>query len=134
MDKTIRWKQRFQNLKKASELLIEAAENKNLNRLEMEGLVQRFELSFELAWKTIKDFLESKGISLHYPRDILKEAFQAGLLNDGALWLEMLDKRNILSHTYNEEAFLDAICNIKKRYAPEIKTLIMKLEKESQHD
>jgi nucleotidyltransferase substrate binding protein (TIGR01987 family) len=91
--KDTRWKQRFANFSNAFKLLSEARENiKNLSALEKEGLVQRFESTFELAWKTLKDYLESKGVELKYPRDVIKESFRNELLDDGELWLEMLVK------------------------------------------
>ena len=134
MDKTIRWKQRFQNLKSASVLFFEAAKRDDLNMLEMEGLVQRFEYTFELCWKTLKDLFESKGIYLKFPRDILKEAFQHEFINDGEVWLDMLDSRNILSHNYNKEIFLTLIKNIQKVFTPELEFLLIKLSEEDTNE
>lgn len=104
--KEIRWKQRFANLEKAYLLYREGVDAASrLNRLEKEGLIQRFEYTFELAWKTVKDYLESKGVIADYPRDVIKEAFSAGLIKDGDTWMLMLDHRNIMSHTYDEGRF-----------------------------
>lgn len=91
----IRWKQRFANLDQAYELLEEALRRGigSLNQLEKEGLTQRFEYTFELAWKTLKDYLEESGIQLSIvtPREVLKEAFAANVISDGAQWIRMLD-------------------------------------------
>lgn len=116
MDRQIRFKQRFANFKKALTLLSQAIALKDYSDLEKEGLVQRFEFTFELAWKTLRDLLESKGVEVRFPRDAIKEAFAAGLLENGELWLEMLDNRNLLSHTYQEELAKLAFSNIKERY------------------
>jgi nucleotidyltransferase substrate binding protein (TIGR01987 family) len=73
--KEIRWRQRYENLKRAYALYDEGARAEKLNRLEKEGLIQRFEYTFELSWKTMKDYLAGKGVDVAYPRDVLKEAF-----------------------------------------------------------
>ena len=73
--KEIRWRQRYENLKRAYALYQEGVQREELNRLEKEGLIQRFEYTFELSWKTLKDYLEAKGILVSYPRDVIKEAF-----------------------------------------------------------
>lgn len=129
--KDTRWKQRFANFSNAFKLLSEARENiKNLSALEKEGLVQRFEYTFELAWKTLKDYLESKGIELKYPRDVIKESFRNELLDDGELWLEMLVKRNTIAHAYNEETFNEVVNDIDRRYYNQLKFVFELLEKE----
>lgn len=128
--KAVRWRQRFSNLKKALALLKEAVSNEGLNRLEQEGLIQRFEYSFELAWKTMKDFLESRGVDAIFPRDVVKAGFSTGLIVDGELWLEMLEGRNRLSHTYNEETFLFAVRKIRQEYFPQLILLESRLTEE----
>jgi nucleotidyltransferase substrate binding protein (TIGR01987 family) len=127
MSADVRWKQRFQNFDRAYRLLADALKDGPdvLSLLEKEGVVQRFEFTFELAWKTLKDYMEQGGltISLVLPRTILKEAFAAGLLQDGQLWIDMLDHRNKLSHTYDETVFENAVKAIATRYLPAMKTL-----------
>src|SRR5947209_12114929 len=95
----IRWKQRFHNFDRAYVLLREALERKPeaLSMLEKEGVVQRFEYTFELAWKTLKDYLEAGGlvISPLTPRQVIKEAFAAKVVSDGGIWVRMLDNRNL---------------------------------------
>jgi nucleotidyltransferase substrate binding protein (TIGR01987 family) len=131
----IRWKQRFQNFDRAITLLKEGLANgpAALNQLEKEGIVQRFEYSFELAWKTIKDFMESGGaaFSVVLPRQILKDAFAANIISDGQVWIDMLDHRNLLSHTYDERAFEEAVDAIANRYLPALKALHVFLAKEA---
>lgn len=124
-NKEIRWKQRFNNFESAYNQLKSATERiEELDDLSKEGLVQRFEYTFELAWKTIKDFLESKGEPETYQRDIIKKAFQLEIINNGELWLEMLEKRNLMAHTYNQATFEAVVNLIHKEYFPEISKLI----------
>ena len=123
----IRWKQRFQNFDRAFVLLRGALEDgaAGLNQLEKEGVIQRFEYSFELAWKTVKDYLEESDIvfPIVVPRQVLKEAFTAKLIADGQVWIDMLDHRNLLSHTYNFASFEAAIAAIVARYLPAMAAL-----------
>ena len=69
-------------------------------------MVQRFEYTFELAWKTAKDYLDSQGVSVSYPREVIKAAVQSGLIGtQGDMWIEMLDRRNETAHAYDQERF-----------------------------
>jgi len=70
-----------------------------------DSAIQRFEFTFELAWKTLKAYLEeNKGErELFFPKDTFRSAFQAGIIDNDPLWLEMVDLRNQTSHVYNEE-------------------------------
>jgi nucleotidyltransferase substrate binding protein (TIGR01987 family) len=116
----IRWKQRFQNFDRAFVLLRSAMENgpEVLNPLEKEGVIQRFEYCFELAWKTMKDYLEEGGFvfATITPRQVLKDAYAAKIIDDGQVWIDMLDQRNLLSHTYSPVVFVNAVEAIHKRY------------------
>lgn len=116
----IRWKQRFQNFDRAFVLLRDALENgpDSLNQLEKEGVIQRFAFSFELAWKTLKDYMEKDGFvfATITPRQVIKEAFGAKILKDGQVWIDMLDHRNLLSHTYNMVKFMEAVQAVHDRY------------------
>jgi nucleotidyltransferase substrate binding protein (TIGR01987 family) len=102
----IRWKQRFENFKKANSNLIETADcikQNELNKIYTMALIQAFEMSFELAWKTMKDYLENDGILTDSPRTTIKEAFSSRLIEDGQLWIDMMEVRNKTSLTYKEE-------------------------------
>jgi len=112
-----RWRQRFQNFARAYLQLEAAMQNfESLSVLEKEGLIQRFEYTFELAWKTLKDYLESQLVMAAFPREVIKMAFKYGLITDGELWMDMLEKRNLLAHTYDEEHFTLAVGLIKDSY------------------
>jgi len=127
MNPDVRWKQRFDNFDRAYKLLKEALAKGPgvLSPLEKGGVAKLFELTFELAWKTLKDYMEGQGVSLPsvYPRSVLKEAFAGGLLPDGTLWMEMLEHRNQLSHQYNQTDFEKIVGTIHANYLPALDDL-----------
>jgi nucleotidyltransferase substrate binding protein (TIGR01987 family) len=131
--KEIRWQQRFVNLDRAFKQLKDAINRfDDLDDLSKEGLVQRFEYTFELSKNTIKDYLESKGEIEKYPRDIIKKAFQLQIIENGEIWIEMLEKRNIMSHTYDQATFVEIATSIKDRYFVEIENLVNFFKKENE--
>ena len=116
----IRWMQRFQNYKKALKqlrLAVQLSKERDLSNLEIQGLIQAFEFTHELAWNTMKDFLEEKGVgNLIGSKDATRYAFQADLISDGEGWMEMIKSRNQSTHTYNEQTADEITGNILKRY------------------
>lgn len=137
-DETPRWKYRFDNYKRAFILLREAIEQIDeggLSQLEKEGLIQRFEYSMELAWKVMKDYLESENIVFDQitPRVVIRKAFEAKLVSDGQTWMDALDARNKMSHTYDFHKFEEVIEQIQQRYLGVMDELhIFLLEKASE--
>lgn len=115
-----RWKQRFQNFQKALTTLSEAvdlATERSLSNLEKQGLIQAFEFTHELYWKTVKDFFEEKGMPTIYgSKDATREAFNNSLISNGEDWMEMIESRNLSSHTYNQEISEDIVQKILKVY------------------
>ncbi len=116
-----RWQYRFDNYKRAYILLAEAIdqiESGHLNQLEKEGTIRRFKYCSKLAWKTIKDYLEGQGVVFAQitPRAVLKEAIASKLISHEQGWMEALDLRNAMSHTYDFKAFERAIEEIRKKY------------------
>jgi nucleotidyltransferase substrate binding protein (TIGR01987 family) len=103
----VRWRQRLQSFRKAFDQLAKAAalaEERELSDLEQQGLIQAFEFTHELAWNTLKDFLESRGAAALYgSKDVTREAFAKGLIGNGDAWMDMIGSRNQTAHTYNEE-------------------------------
>jgi nucleotidyltransferase substrate binding protein (TIGR01987 family) len=93
-------------------------EIRELSKLEEEGVIQRFEYTWELAWKTIKDYLESQGVVLDTitPANVIKVAYASKIISNGELWMEALDTRNKMSHTYNFQLFEQAIVKIRYNY------------------
>ena len=125
-----RWEQRFENFEKAFHLLEEAHQRASQARddnLLQEGLIQRFEYNFELGWKTIRDYLEYNKVQLDEitPRFVIKEAFKAKILENGNVWMEMLDDRNLMSHTYDIKSFNAAIEKIYSDYYAAIKEIYL---------
>ena len=129
MNKELRWKQRFQNFKNTYRQLQTASTKEELSELERSGLVQTFEYTFELAWKTLKDFLETEGITVNTPREAIQEAFKGHFIAEGHAWIDALEKRNLLSHCYSEELSLKAESLIKTLYYPFLKTFKEEFEK-----
>ncbi len=112
----IRWKQRFQNFEKAYQLLERTLEIENLSEAERGGLVQFYEIAIELAWKLLKDYLTEDGFIIKSPREAIKQAFQSGIIEDGRVWLEALESRNLTSHIYNEETAVKVVNEIREKY------------------
>lgn len=116
MEKIVRWKQRFSNFEQAF-FQLKAATKIMLNSdLERSGFIKTFEFTFELAWKTLKDFLESEGFSVQSPRKTIQQAFQSGYIENGHVWIDALEKRNLLAHTYSKELSQQACDLISNDY------------------
>lgn len=115
----IRWKQRFENFEKAFSnlnLVVVALKKEQSNIIYKMAAVQAYEMAFELAWKTLKDFLIQEGLSVTTPKDAIKEGFAAGILTDGEAWIQMLDDRNLTSHIYDEKQADKITDRIKNQY------------------
>ncbi|HWQ77028.1 MAG TPA: nucleotidyltransferase substrate binding protein, partial [Syntrophomonas sp.] len=119
-NKDIRWLQRFDNYQKALNQLKEAVDlmkTRDLTNLEKQGMIQAFEYTHELAWKTLSDFLKSRGnTEIYGSKDATREAFQLGLIEDGELWMKMIQSRNLTSHVYDENTAMEMIQLIGKSY------------------
>ena len=128
----IRWQQRFQNYRRALAQLIQAvqlSQQRPLSVLEQQGLIQAFEYTHELAWKTLKDFLAARGVeNLFGSRDTTRAAFANGLVEQGEIWMQMLQSRNQTTHTYNEDQVAQIAGSIVNVYAVELSRLEARLE------
>ena len=117
----------FQSLKEVHSFYIKEP-NKKISQM---ALIKSFELAFELSWKTIQSFFKSQGYTeIKYPKNTIKEGFNKDIIENGQLWINMLDARNRLSHIYDESMFKDIIKKISKEYIQEIEKLYQKLKKE----
>lgn len=130
-----RWQYRFRNFSRAYSRLREAAEDDpgKLSDLEREGLIQRFEYTFELAWKTLKDRLEHDGMRIEpitTPRKVIRTAYEARLVSDGQAWIDMLEDRSRMSHEYDSEAFEEVADNVHRRYLGALEQLRAMLAEE----
>ena len=127
----IRWIQRANQFDKAFSQLKEAIElagRRQLSRLEAQGLIQCFEYTHELAWKTLKDFLEARGVrELYGSRDSTRAAFRASLIENGDTWMAMIQSRNMTTHTYNEATAAQIVAAILDPYFAEFQALQTKL-------
>lgn len=115
----IRWKQRFQNFDKAFYRLDEAMHilaNDPDNFLLQAGLIQIYEFTFELAWKTLKDYLDMEGFTTPSPKATLRQAFQSNYIQHGDIWMKALNDRNLTTHTYDEAVAAEVINDIKEHY------------------
>ncbi|WP_047265405.1 nucleotidyltransferase substrate binding protein [Marinitoga sp. 1155] len=130
--KDIRWIQRFKNFKKVFNQLsnaVKLSKERELSILEKQGLIQSFEYTHELAWKTLKDFFENKGnFNIYGSRDAIREAFKNGIIINGDIWMKMILSRNLTSHTYDESTADEIVDLIINLYYDEFKKLIQKLE------
>ncbi len=125
----IRWKQRLSNFQKSLAHLAEAVEIEVPSIIQQAGTIQFFEMSFELAWKTLKDYLEEQGFSdIKSPKSTIKKAFEIDLIEDGHAWLEALENRNLAAHTYDDETAKEIYELICDSYFPLLETLKNKLE------
>jgi nucleotidyltransferase substrate binding protein (TIGR01987 family) len=129
-NKEIRWKQRFTNFEKAFRLLERALKIETPSEIEKGGIIQFYEIAFELSWKLLKDYLESLGYDVQSPRTAIKQSFQTGIINDGELWIEALEARNLTSHIYNEDTANLVVSNIKNKYYSLLKDLYLFLKEQ----
>jgi nucleotidyltransferase substrate binding protein (TIGR01987 family) len=108
---------------------VELAQKRPLSKLEEQGLIQAFEYTHEPAWNTVKDFLEDRGVqNLYGSRDTTREAFKTGLIGNGEAWMNMIQSRNLTSHTYDEGIAAEIVSAIRATYFAEFKALHVKLE------
>ena len=130
--KDIRWIQRFNNFSKAFAQLkkaVELYEQRGLSKLEEQGLIQVFEYTHEMAWNTLKDFLEERGVkNIYGSRDATREAFKTGLIENGEAWMKMIESRNLTSHTYNEETATEIVSATIHSYFAEFENFHARME------
>ena len=120
----IRWKQRLHNYEKAILLLEKALQIPEPDIIQKAGIIQFFEMAFELAWKLLKDYLEEQGFTdVQSPKNSLKKAFEVGIIADGHSWLQLLADRNLSTHTYDEEKANELEDLIRNQYFPLMRIL-----------
>ena len=132
MEQDIRWLQRFENYKKAFENLTEAVEihsERELSKLEEQGLIKAFELVHELSWLTIKDYYQEQGdVSIQGSKDAFRLAFKRGLIKNGDIFMQSIKSRQLSVHTYNEETAEKLHFDILNNYFDEFNKLRMIFE------
>ena len=120
----IRWKQRFDNYQRALHQLtlgVQLLDQRPLSDLEKQGLFHGFEFTHELASNVLKDYLEYEGIQgIIGSRGAVREAFKRGLIVNGEAWMDMIEKRNLSSHTYNLDVAVQLVATIRETYHPNL--------------
>lgn len=137
MVEDIRWIQRFSNFKRAFKQVLEAqnlAAKRELSQLEKQGLIQAFEFTHELAWKSLKDFLQDRGHTtpIYGSKDATRQAFAKGLLDNAEVWMRMIRSRNLTSHIYDEAAVAAIADEILRDYVAAFAALAVTLEQLAQ--
>jgi nucleotidyltransferase substrate binding protein (TIGR01987 family) len=128
MSEDIRWIQRFDNFQRAMKQLdsaIALQRERDLSRLEVQGVIQAFEYNYELAWNVVKDFYryQDGSIDIQGSRDAFRTAFNRGLVADGKIWMDMIKSRTLTVHTYNEKVAEHILEDIINQYYPALSTL-----------
>ncbi|SMM98920.1 Nucleotidyltransferase [uncultured Candidatus Thioglobus sp.] len=134
MKDDIRYLQRFENFEKSFKLLQQALAIKTPTIIEKAGAIQFFESSFELSWKLMKDYLDFSGYSVNSPRNAIKQAFSMGIINNGDLWLDALNDRNLTVHTYDEAMANEVFNKTKEEYYDLLLQLYTEFKKKSCSD
>lgn len=125
-----RWNEKFEDytnaLNRLSEAVAESIENPGSSTIK-DGVIQRFEFTYELCWRLMKAYLEFEGIeNANSPRSVFREAFKIGLIDDE--WIQLLEDRNLTTHTYSEDNALKIYKKIKENYLNRLKAVHEKLE------
>jgi nucleotidyltransferase substrate binding protein (TIGR01987 family) len=127
----IRWKQRFMNFEKALFQLKSGIQTHIHTQEDIikEGIIQRFEFTHELAWKVLKDYLEYEGFTnITGSRTATREAYNKNLLENGDVWMEMIESRNNTVHTYQQNILEVEFEKIVKNYLPALITFETKMK------
>ena len=112
------------------ERIYSIGKKRELTEAEQMGLIQSFEFSFELAWKLMEDFLNSKGfVEIIGSKDSIRQAFSVGIIENGDVWMDMIECRNETSHTYDEKIATKVVNNISNSYVEELKNFLVTMEK-----
>lgn len=123
--KKLRAEDGLYNFSNALKRFNEALEKRNTLKKEgfediiLDLIVKRFEFTYEMSWKALKRYLDYNGIEAQYPRELFKEAYTLGLIENQYVWLDMIEMRNLSSHIYNEyeiEAILDKVDDYAKEF------------------
>ena len=133
MEKTLPWwEQKLSNYQKALHRLAEVVNVmsvRQLNDFEADGLIQRFEFTFELAWKLMKSYAEYQGVDKEITgsRDAIRWAFDSNLIVHSDIWMEMIKRRNDTSHTYDEDTAAEVVIRVKDVYFQEFVSFLDKM-------
>jgi len=121
--KEARWKQRFENFEKSYRLLEQSLDIESPSVFERAGIIQFFEITLELSWKLLKDYLESQDVEAKFPREVIKKSFHYEIIENGDTWMTMLGDRNLTVHTYDETHAAEVESKIRNAFFPAIRRL-----------
>jgi nucleotidyltransferase substrate binding protein (TIGR01987 family) len=96
-----------------------------------DSVIQRFEFSYELCWKALKDILATEGFVINSPKSAFQKAFAEEWINDEQLWIDMIEDRNLTTHTYDEDIAIKVVKNVTEKHFPEMKRLLIILEEKT---
>ena len=118
-----RLQERIENFNRAYEIFTDAVQayksDKSVVLMQM-SLIYSFEICFELAWKILKDYLSVKAVEVFTPKDTIKSAFNAQIIMNGQVWIDMANDRNLSSHEYNMEKVNLMLEKISNEYTNEL--------------
>lgn len=139
MEHDVRWRQRFANYKKALSRLLSLDRSDEAwsaySELEKEGIIQRFEYTTELAWKTLQDLISHRGyLDIKGPKPVIQQAFEMGLIVDGPGWVKLLNARNRTSHSYEEVIAEEILADILSKYVDLLSNLEKTLSAEEEKE
>ncbi len=116
----IRWIQRFNNFNKALNSLIKAIDeykNDDTDEVVKAGMIKFFEMTYELAWLTMKDYYEEQGeTGIQGSKDAIKLSFSRGIITEAQKWFDMVDSRKLSVHTYDEDTANEIAHDILQTY------------------
>ncbi|TCO60233.1 HI0074 family nucleotidyltransferase substrate-binding subunit [Caldanaerobacter subterraneus] len=116
----------FLNLKNAVEMA--------RDDLDVDGTIKRFEICYELSWKLMKEYLADVGVIVKNPRNTFKEAFNNDLIEDVETWMQIIEDRNLLVHTYTLEESREVFNRIKGKYIIELEKFYLAMQKRIQQE
>ena len=122
-NQTSRFSVSLSNFKLALKALITAAQTPVTEPRDLAGIIKDFELTYELAWKTLKKFLELQGHETSSAKDVISQAYQLQYISDQKIWLSIIQDRNLTVHTYDEGFALEMVNRIKTQYVSEFESL-----------
>lgn len=126
-----RWDERISDYKNALERLKEAIEeSKTINSSTIrDGVIQRFEFTLELSWKVMKYFLNSEGLTeAKAPRSTIRTGFKNEIIQDAKLWIDMIEDRNLATHTYSQSTSDEIYEKIVNSYYEELKMFFLEIK------
>lgn len=125
----IKLKDSLEKLVQAQKSLEEAVALPIKHDRDLAGIIQSFEFVYELGWKTLKRLLEVLGHETSSARDAFKAAYKANLLSEEKVWLDILEDRNMTSHTYSKKMAEELVGKVKGRYVGAFRDLVNQIEK-----